>query len=157
MCYSILFLDDETFFASAYVDRLKEVFDVHYRDNVKDALDALHSARTYHGLVLDVMMPMTADMPANILDIDTGLWVLAEAKSLVMDRPMPVLILTNRDVEHVRKHVMCLGFPDGVVDVYRKIDMPAKRLPHALETLLHRWHQTKKAKKSANNNAEPIQ
>jgi CheY-like chemotaxis protein len=149
MPYTVLFLDDEAFFASSYIERLQPDFDVHYHDNVREVLDALHSGK-YDGLILDIMMPTTKETPGDVLSIDMGLWVLSEVKKTIMDGPLPVLILTNRDVEHVRKHVTILGFPDGVIEVYRKIDMPAKRLPLILQTLLRRWHGSKGPKKTVN-------
>jgi DNA-binding NarL/FixJ family response regulator len=150
MCYRVMFLDDETFFASAYLERLQEHFDVAYFDNARDGLVALHSDTAYHALILDIMMPTTEDTPPNILSVDMGLWLLSELKKKIMDGPLPVLVLTNRDVEHVRTHVAILGFTEGVIEVYRKIDLPAKRLPLVLQNLLHRWHPMHSKARPAN-------
>jgi CheY-like chemotaxis protein len=141
MTKEILFIDDEPFFASRYVEELEKRYTVHFRDSAEAGLKAFDEHEAVGCVVLDIMMPPPEGVTlASTGDgLDTGLWVLETLKDKLIERRAPVIILTNRMASHVEETINGLGFPDGFIEVRSKIETPRFYLPHAIGRLLDKW------------------
>src|SRR5689334_3746232 len=101
----ILFVDDEPYYAEHLVDALQKAgYKVVLQEDVRGALDYLTTAGGDLGLVvLDYMMPTPAGVPsaATLDGLATGRWFLRAAWPLLVAHGVPVLVLTNRNIESV--------------------------------------------------------
>jgi CheY-like chemotaxis protein len=106
---SILFVDDEPYNAKHPVESLRDAgYDVVFVANAESGLAYfLANAPDLCLVILDYMMPTSAAVPASeTLDgLATGNWFLRQARGQLESCALPVLILTNRNVETVRKEI----------------------------------------------------
>jgi len=140
----VLFVDDEPMFARAYVEALEKNFDVIYRTNVQDGMIAIRTLPDLRLLVLDIMMPPPEEVPEEEVEggLGTGVFMLKQIKSRVIskNRPLPVVILTNRRPDVVEQAVRNQGFTEDFVSIRQKNDTPAFFLPRLVTQSIQRWY-----------------
>lgn len=138
----ILFIDDDRFYADRWIERLRDRYEVQHFTDADSALAFIRTSSGVRGIVLDVMMPVpgSATDEETSRGHDTGLWLLAQIREWVADNEVPVIILTNRDPEHVVDRVNGLQFAPGLVDVRKKLDTNRDRLLSLLTDMVTRWH-----------------
>ena len=143
MMRTVLFVDDEGFFAKPYRMELEKKFTVLYRDSAQDALAALQEHAEIAAVVLDVMMPTPDGVAetATSYGLDTGLWLLRQITPRIAAQPLPVVILTNRSRSLVQDTITEIHLPAGLVEVKTKPETPSFFLPHVVETILERCHR----------------
>jgi CheY-like chemotaxis protein len=139
---TILFIDDERFWAQNYVQHLEKKFTVVLRDRAIEALE--HLKKHGHDLslvILDIMMPSPEGVePKRTEDgLSTGLYLLDQIHELVTSNQLPVVILTNRAPKFVEEEVKFRAFPEGLVAVHAKNQTPAFYLPGRVEAMIERW------------------
>src|SRR5262249_22270891 len=108
-----------------------------------DAINRINSPDSdYDLIILDIMMPT----PQGIASVrtgeglDTGIWVLSEVKEALLKRSVPVLVLTNRAKPLVNEEVAKLGFPNGLVAVFAKLEVTSILLPVRVKTMIDQWN-----------------
>ena len=141
---SIFFIDDEAFFARRYIEELKGNFKVSFCDSAIEAIDQIRGADEFRALVLDIQMPPPQGHSLQITNdgLDTGLWLLQEIREIVIARPLPVAILTNRLPQVIEAAVKKMSFPDQLIEVHHKTDTDAAALAMRLDILTRRWPRT---------------
>ncbi|MCG3129731.1 MAG: hypothetical protein FLDDKLPJ_00466 [Phycisphaerae bacterium] len=134
----ILFIDDEQFFATKYIEHLERLFEVTYCETVLEAFEILSRQDTrYDGVVLDVMMPSPKGMEGPTANgLDTGLWFLDKCRAELGTWPIPVMVLTNRNPKDIRDAVSARKFNPQKVDVRHKLETPAFAFPDILGKFL---------------------
>ncbi len=139
----ILFIDDEGFWAKPYRERLEEEFDVHYSDDPADGREFFAKTPRIDIIILDIMMPTPDGVDPRETDegLDTGLWLLREMRGELIDRRVPVLILTNRRRAIVDEAVAHADFPAGLIEVRLKSETPAFFLPSRVHAMVTRWRR----------------
>jgi CheY-like chemotaxis protein len=139
---NILFVDDEGWFAKPYVKELEIDFDVHFCEEVANGNLILQNRPEIKLLILDVMMPTPAGVPTSATENDqsTGIWFLRQIQSIVISRPLPVVILTNRGKSVVIEAVATLKFPENLVTVGTKTEYFPTRLRQAVKERMDLWH-----------------
>ena len=135
----ILFVDDEPFFALPYKEQLDKIYLVHVRNSPKEGLQAIRAMKDLSALVLDIMMPPPEELQGDASingGLDTGLWFLSQIKDEIAKRPLPVVILTNRDFAYVKYKVGEMKLPANRIEVRAKIQTPSWFLPQVVAKLL---------------------
>lgn len=135
MTDSILFIDDEPYYARHYVEALqKSGYSVAVYDNAEGGLAHLRANATMLQLVvLDYMMPT----PTGVADSDTldglatGRWVVRQARELLESLDLRVLILTNRNVDVVQQEIAEFAqlLVRGLITVLHKTETRPSILP----------------------------
>lgn len=135
---TILFIDDEVFFAERYLTELRTNYAVRMCESVVEALE-WDNNQEIRAIVLDIMMPPPAGLSAQATNhgADTGLWFLKEIREAILQRPLPVIILTNRIPGLIREEIRQMGFPESLVDVLHKTDTSPKQLLRRLQLMLN--------------------
>jgi CheY-like chemotaxis protein len=139
----LLFIDDERFFARQYSRELEPHYGVTICRSVKDGIDILNSGKAIDALILDIQMPT----PPGVADyetrdgVDTGLWALQTYRQQLVDRALPILILTNRRPDEIEKRVHSLHFRSGQVEIFYKPDVSPVEFARRLTTALRWWAQ----------------
>ena len=151
---SILFVDDEIFFARGYHEKLTERFDVYFEHRVLEAMNLARNTDKIAAMVLDIMMPAPTEREIQLLSDDgggrgrhdliegglgTGLWLLDTLADVIVDRPLPVVVLTNRRPDIVASKIAELDdVPEKMVKVCAKLETPAFVLPEILDEHMRR-------------------
>jgi len=138
---TILFLDDDAYWSKIYRENLKSEFTVIYKASADGAIAEISlNGGNIDALVFDVMMdtPESVDLTETEGGLMTGVWVLGKIKTIIIDRKLPVVVLTNRQKKVVIDAIHALGYPKGQVTVYTKVEMSAKQLPSLLLELLEK-------------------
>lgn len=139
----ILFVDDDVYFMSTYVDALQKRAAVSVRNAAVDALDEIKNNaqnQKYDCVVLDVMMPSPQGWEARTEDgLFTGVEVLKECREQIINASLPILVLTNNELEKVKTKVNALNFPEGLVVVRAKLETPAFLASINVGQLVERW------------------
>jgi len=140
----ILFIDDEGFFARPYIERLEKLFTVDFSDSASEGLENIRSRDEHKAIVLDIMMPSPTGIASTVTKdgLATGLWMLGEIKEIVIKRPLPVIILTNRALNIVEDAVSALEFPDVLVQILPKSQTPNFVLPKKVQLMVDKWYPT---------------
>jgi CheY-like chemotaxis protein len=138
----ILFIDDDRFYADRWIERLRSRYEVQHFTDADAAIAFIRTSSGVRGIVLDVMMPVpeSATDEETSRGYDTGLWLLEQIGQWVADNEVPVIVLTNRDPEHVVERVNGLQFAPGLVVVRKKLDTNRDRLLSLLTDMVTRWH-----------------
>lgn len=127
----VLFVEDDAFFARPYREALEEVFDVTFISDAGDAVYAIKNRKDLSALVLDVMMPTPKGIASTATDagFETGIWILRETRSQIMDCRIPVVVISNRSVAVVQRAVTRIDFnPRELVVVRQKVETLAPQL-----------------------------
>ena len=135
---TIVFIDDQPYFAKRYLEKLEERYTVKYFERVEDGIKHVQGSAPVDAVVLDMMMPPPRGMNDALQEegLATGLWVLNQVRSRVLEQPMPVLMLTYRALDIVHAGVKELAFPRRYVDVRGKDDVRADRICLVIEQLM---------------------
>jgi CheY-like chemotaxis protein len=139
---TVLFIDDETNFATNYLDALTEFgYEVIHRDSADGGLAYLHNHAVEIDLVvLDIQMPTPIGVTSVATNdgLDTGIWLLGEARDLLEESTLPVLVLSNRAKVAleglIAEKVMLLN--QRLVRVTTKTVTSAKKLPPMVQSIL---------------------
>jgi CheY-like chemotaxis protein len=139
---SVLFIDDDGFFARPYREELESAGykPVLFCDNAEDGLALIRTNQEVCIIILDIMMPTPQGVSANETNqsLDTGLWILHQTHDVILKRSLPVLVLTNRAMEIVEEGIRRLEIPAHLINVRQKIKTPAMNLPMYVRQLLSR-------------------
>lgn len=135
----ILFIDDEEFFADPYARELGRLFQVHIRYDAQSGLAAFHANKKLAAIVLDIMMPPPAGASPLVLEngLRTGLWLLEQMKTELLQRRIPTVVLTNRSFSLVQECIKEMAFPEGLIVVRPKIETPRFVLPNIVDALVN--------------------
>ena len=123
---SLLFIDDEIFFAQGYLEELDDRYNVTLSRKVPDAeIKLKKEAYQYLLAAVDVMMPVPGEWDAkDQLDANrgeaTGLVLLRRCRDAIIQANLPVIVLTNRKPEDIKAAIIILDFPEGLVEVRHK-------------------------------------
>jgi len=137
----ILFIDDEPEYIDPYLDELEKTFRVVFCQSAMESIQWIRQDDTFRAVVLDIQMPAPKDLSPSSTNngVDTGLWVLREVYNIIVERPLPVIILTNRRSDAVEVSVHKMGFPEQMIEIHQKINTSNKKLPRLVDAILHRW------------------
>lgn len=138
---TVLFIDDEDeYFAERYQQQLEVKFDVNVCTKAVDALELLSDLRRFCAVVIDVMMPHPPGKGDATDDgMLTGVWLVKQRLDQFVRLSVPVILLTNRGLEPVQTALQSVNFPKGLIEVYRKLEVPGFRLPRLVEQLARHW------------------
>ena len=137
----ILFVDDELFYSRRYIEQLqRSAYEVTFCEDAGTALRLIEGDANMSLIILDIMMPTPAEATPEEVDhgYSTGLWLLARARDRLLQRRIPTLILTNRELSQVKERVSTMNFPPHLLQIRQKIDLPAKRLVSQVTEMLSR-------------------
>jgi len=134
----LLFVDDEKYFSTRYLEALAENFEVEHRAGAGEALQYLKHEGLPAAMVLDIMMPTPQGVPESETNhgLDTGIWLLKELKSIWNPWRLPVFILTNRRLDSVRERLAGLALPEAYLRLNAKVETPAFYLTGAVQALI---------------------
>ena len=139
----ILFIDDEPYYARHYVESLQKAgHTVVFEDNATSGLAYLmNNASSLSLVILDYMMPTPDGVPeTDTFDgLATGRWVLRQARDLLESYDLPVLVLTNRNVETVKTEIgeFTLMKVGKLIRVRHKTETSRSYLPVFVEQFLN--------------------
>lgn len=128
----LLFVDDDRYFTDRYVSHLSKSFSVRQVQYASDVLAAIESDSDIRLLILDIMMPTPDGVAASATDdgMDTGLWLVQEARQLIAEKHLPVLLYTNRkDIDVIKERLESIGVPSELTRVCVKRRVGASDLP----------------------------
>lgn len=138
---TVLFFDDEKYFAARYIESLEESgIKVHFVEQVDDVISTLEQYPEINALILDVMAPPPQGLPLGEANegLDTGLWVMRTVRNYILEGPRPVLILTNRNIPYIEECVSRSNLPSCLITIRSKMNTPAFFLPKHLTDFLER-------------------
>jgi CheY-like chemotaxis protein len=116
-------------------------FDVGFCDSATEAVERIRNDVEVHAIVLDIQMPPPPCLSVQATNngMDTGLWLILEIRELIISRPLPVAILSNRVPKGLKTSIAQMGFPEQFIEVYHKVDTSAESLGIRLGIMLDRW------------------
>jgi CheY-like chemotaxis protein len=118
----ILFIDDERFFAKKYARELEKKYELTLVNSASEGLAALQTDNKISVLILDIQMPTPKDV--DIYDtrngIDTGIWLLKKYRSELIDKGMPIVILTNRKEKDIENLIKRMRYPVRQILIFHK-------------------------------------
>ena len=136
----IIFVDDEKMWSAPYVRELEKIYEVLYRKQANTGLTAVTSNEDARLLILDIMMPS----PSEELDgetengLATGIWLLEQIRPVIIGRPLPVLILTNRILNTIARSIADVSIPKNLLEIRFKMDTPKFYIPHLVGEMLQK-------------------
>ena len=137
---TVVFIDDEEVYSMRYVRELMGRFDTHYFDTAVDGLSYCIGHPKLKVVLIDVMMPPPSE--ADLEDVkdglETGIWLLTQLRSYLIEQSVGVIVLSNRNITTVREAVAKLGFPQSSIEVLAKIDTPSWNLPIRVQRMIDR-------------------
>jgi CheY-like chemotaxis protein len=141
----VIFVDDESFWSTPYVQELEKLYDVLYHKNAEEGLTSVSGHPQAKLLVLDIMMPAPTEAPGGRTEngLATGIWFLEEIRKTIIERPLPVIVLTNRGLKAVEAGLADAAVPKGLLTVRAKIETPKFYLPHLVRETIDRLNPTK--------------
>lgn len=124
-CKRVLFVDDEPFYADPFIRVLNNHVDVYFFRDAASASLALEEIASDSFLVIDVMMPPpTLDVAFETEDGQvTGLWLLRKHKARLLAKNIPVLVLTNKDIDVVEYYINENGLLDLNIQLRSKFSV----------------------------------
>ena len=137
----VVFVDDDRFYATQWIEKLREQFDVDHFIDAGEARDAILESSRVRCLIIDVMMPTpsTASAEETASGLETGLWLLRQIAEWVTVNSIPVIVLTNRESEKISNAVKSLNLPAELVEIRRKLDTDRKRLLELVRDKITKW------------------
>lgn len=138
---TIVFVDDDNFYAMRWIEKLREYFVVQHFDDAENARRFILAGHDLRAIVLDIMMPVPsgASTEETAGGLDTGLWLLKRIGEHVRDSCVPVIVLTNRDSVQVAELVKKFGFTTDLVTVRSKTETNRERLLAVVRDKVTRW------------------
>lgn len=138
----IVCIDDEPWQFRYYMDELRKVFgtsEVILRDSLEDAQAELqNSASKIKAIIQDIMMPAKTGWNENVVEsgLKSGIYFLQENADLLKQYKIPVVFLTNRDVNKIDATIDVLKPSLHIVQIYQKTQTPAWMLPSIIQKLI---------------------
>jgi len=88
------------------------------------------------------MMPTPQGVAASATDNgqSTGIWFLKQIRSLVISRPLPVIVLTNRGKSVVSAEIQRLSIDPKLVVLRTKSEAGPQKLRQLAIELIDVWH-----------------
>ena len=141
----ILFVDDELYHVRDYIAEVTKDHEVQHCENAADALLILRDIGAVDGIILDIQMPTPQDVaPVSTGDgVDTGLWFLQVERETLIERGIPVLILTNRKPDVIRERVKSMDFPAHLWEVVQKAHVSTHQVRVKISAMLRTWGRIK--------------
>ncbi len=138
MADGVLLLDDDKINSARLFDRLGREFDAEWRDTPDDAIIWMKQHPNPKALVLDVMLspPTTIPIEETNAGLDTGIWLLKQARETVLDRCLAILIITERDHRAVEVGLARIGLPDWTFEIRSKRETPPHYAVYVLKRLI---------------------
>ena len=137
----ILFVDDEEYYALAFLDALKAHFNVQYVRHPDGAIRMINEQK-FDGIVLDIRMMLPTGGRKEVLDDGnfSGLWVLHKCEDKLTRDGTRICILTNVNLARVRGKIQDfeIKIPDHQLQLSAKGETTARFFPLDLETFLRR-------------------
>ena len=121
----ILFVDDERFFARNYARELEHGYRVTLVCTAVEGVELIRNSTDLRAVILDVQMPT----PSSVQEyetrggIDTGIWVMRSCRKELLEKSLPILLLTNRNEDDLKKLVREMRFPETQVEIFHKMDV----------------------------------
>lgn len=136
----ILFIDDQGSYSRLYIEELKQGFEVHWYWDAREAVDGILAEDEASLIVLDIRMPTPPGVSADETEDGqmTGIWILEQVRKTLIERNLPVLILTNRAVSVVAPAVADASIPQGLYEIHPKYNTPCFKLPDLARTQIRR-------------------
>jgi CheY-like chemotaxis protein len=143
---TIIFVDDEKYWSGPYVRELEKTYEVLYRKTAVAGREAVLAHSGAKLLVLDIMMPPPSEVPESETEsgLATGIWLLEEVRKVIIERPLPVIVFTNRNVPAVEQGLADVPLPKGLLVIHSKIDTPKFYLPHLVGGMIDKHRAGKK-------------
>ena len=135
----ILFIDDDRYFARLYKENLQKVYNVVVCYDAETAVQHLQTDPDLVAAVVDVMMPPPEGHEAECHDGNTtGVWILTQCQEVIRNRPIALLLFTNRGVKHVKDEILMLTLNPKITEVRGKNSIPSDELPEAVGAIISR-------------------
>lgn len=137
----ILFIDDELYHVRDYIAEVTKDHEITHCEDAGDAMSILQDSEEVDGIILDIQMPTPKDTaPVSTGDgVDTGLWLLKEERENLIERTIPILVLTNRRPDLIREKIRVLDFPEMLIDVVQKAHVSCHQVRVKIGAMLRRW------------------
>jgi DNA-binding NarL/FixJ family response regulator len=138
----IVCIDDEPWQFRYYMEELRKVFgasEVILRDSLDDAqMELQNSASKVKAIIQDIMMPAKQGWNENVVEggLKSGIYFLQENAELLKQYKIPVVFLTNRDVNKIDATINDLKPSLHAVQIYQKTQTPAWMLPSIVQKLI---------------------
>jgi len=143
----VIIIDDERYFARQYSQVLDEWYKVTICRSAQEGIQCLKSNARVRALVLDIQMPT----PQNVEEyetrsgVDTGIWLLRTCRSELMERFIPILVLTNRPEKEVEARVRPLAYPIGQIEIFHKPNVSPQDFARQVNSAIQRWSKYSQA------------
>ena len=135
----ILFVDDDRFFSSLYLEHLQSHYEVLVCYEADTALKALQNDTDIAAAVIDVMMPPPSGFEHETHDgFTTGVWILGQCRDAIAARRIPIILFTNRSVAYVEGEAAYLQIDPQLIQICAKVSVRAADLPHTVGKLIAR-------------------
>lgn len=146
----LIFIDDEVLHCKYYLSNLRSSFEVIYCDNATDGLNAINNNPDVALVVLDIMMPIPAGVElSEVLRSykDVGLWIVDQIRPVLVQRMLPVVVLTNRApdtfqsfIDAVNRDVRAKsGRSRDQIAAWTKVQCPAAQIVQTVSAMLGRF------------------
>jgi len=138
----ILFFDDEGYVLKPYLRELEKDFDVHFFEDITNGEKILANHPDIKLLILDVMMPTPEGVASSATNDghSTGTWFLKQIRGIVVNRPLPVIVLTNKGKSAITAEIQKLGIDEKLVVLRTKSEAGPNQLRALAKELVDAWH-----------------
>jgi CheY-like chemotaxis protein len=142
----IIFIDDDRAWSRPFVDELEKAYTVLYRRTAVAGRDAVSEHVDTEVLILDIMMPPPSEDLESETErgLATGIWLLEQVRKTILERPLPVIVLTNRIFADVERRLADAGIPTDLLEVRSKMDTPRFYIPHLVGEMIDRARKRKR-------------
>jgi CheY-like chemotaxis protein len=140
----LLIIDDERYFARQYSRELEKFYKVTLVCSAEEGLTLLRSDLEIHALIIDIQMPTPAKVAEHETKngVDTGIWLLCTIRNELVERRLPILILTNRREDDIQTRVQPLRFSYGQVEINYKPHVSPREFAKRVTSMLERFKKT---------------
>ncbi len=143
----LLIIDDERYFARQYSQVLDKDYKVKLCRSAEEGIEFFKSKASVRALILDIQMPT----PLHVEEyetrngVDTGIWLLRTCRSELVERFIPVLVLTNRRENDIEMRVRPLNYPIGQIEIFSKPHISPQEFAKRVTTAVRRWSNLSQA------------
>jgi len=109
-----------------------------YRKQAQSGLNAVKETPDAKVLILDIMMPAPNEELDSETDngLVTGIWFLEQIRPLILERPLPVIVLTNRILDTIAQRIAKVSIPKRLLEIKCKIETPKFYIPHLVGEMI---------------------
>jgi CheY-like chemotaxis protein len=139
---TVLMMDDDLYWADAYVKWLKRSYHLMYFDSGNGVLAVLTASTPLNMFVIDIMMPTPIGVDASDTSngFTTGLYLLRAMRDQLVHRKIPVIALTNyADMKWLRQQLEDVHFLPQQVRLEAKINHSPQSLGRLIQEVLSQW------------------